>query len=257
MPRSKAKKPVDIYALFRFLNKHANIEELDELARILKCPVRKRKTRAAFAKEVAKKLFKSYQTPAGYALRNPTLDHMCNRVAKKLKLHDLQGEAWQRLHSLCVNIFEKLFASMAPEEKEQLMRDMWAQLSDDDRQQLKKEFNVADVAAFVHTSELMFAHIAGVYLARETALYAAAAILRISLGTELTLAAGTILTRTATVFLGPVGWALIAVSINDFMGTNFKRIVPALLTLNIINMRVHGNQSKEFFQFLTDMQAQA
>jgi uncharacterized protein YaaW (UPF0174 family) len=89
---------------------------------------------------------------------------------------------------------------------------------------------------------------------RETALYAAAAVLRISLSAELTLAAGTILTRTATVFLGPVGWALIAVSINDLMGTNFKRLVPAMLTVNIINMRVHGNQGKEFFRFLTDMQ---
>jgi len=250
-----SQKKVDIYALYRFLNKHALIEELDELARILKCPARKRKTKAAYAKEVTKKLFKSYQTPAGYALRNPSMDQMCDRIAKKLKLHDLQGEAWQRLHSLCINIFEKLFSSMTPEEKEKLMQDMWVQLSDEDKQQLKKEFNVADVAAFIHTSELMFAHIAGVYLARETALYAAAAIVRISLGAELTLAAGTILTRTATVFLGPLGWALIAVSINDLMGTNFKRIVPALLTVNIINMRVHGNQGKAFFRFLTDMSA--
>lgn len=250
-----SKKKIDIYALYRFLNKHALIEELDELARILKCPANKRKTKADFAKVIAKKLFKSYQTPAGYALRNPTIDQMCDRIAKKLKLHDLQGEAWQRLHSLCINIFEKLFKSMTPEEKEKLMQEMWDQLSDEDKQQLKEEFNVADVAAFIHTSELMFTHIAGVYLARETALYAAAAVLRISLGAELTLAAGTLLTRTATVFLGPVGWALVAVSINDLMGTNFKRIVPALLTVNIINMRVHSNQGKEFFRFLTDMQA--
>ncbi len=250
MTVTMSKKKIDIYALYRFLNKHALIEELDELARILKCPANKRETKADFAKAIAKKLFKSYQTPAGYVLRNPTMDQMCDRIAKKLKLHDLQGEAWQRLHSLCINIFEKLFKSMAPEEKEKLMQEIWAQLSDEDKQQLKKEFNVADVAAFIHTSELMFAHIAGVYLARETALYAAAAVLRISLGAELTLAAGTLLTRTATVFLGPVGWALVAVSINDLMGTNFKRIVPALLTVNIINMRVHNKRNEEFLEFL-------
>jgi uncharacterized protein YaaW (UPF0174 family) len=254
MTVTMAQKNIDIYTLFRFLNKHALIEELDELARILKCPTNKRKKKTEFAKVITKKLFKCYQTPAGYVLRNPTIDQMCDRIAKKLKLHDLQGDAWQRLHSLCINIFEKLFKSMTPEEKEKLMQEMWAQLSDEDKQQLKDEFNIADVSAFIHTSELMFAHIAGVYLARETALYAAAAVLRISLSVELTLAAGTILTRTATVFLGPVGWALIAVSINDLMGTNFKRLVPAMLTVNIINMRVHGNQGKEFFRFLTDMQ---
>ena len=244
-------KKIDIYALFRFLDKHALIEELDELASILKCPTNKRETKTEFAKVIAKKLFKCYQTPAGYVLRNPTIDQMCDRIAKKLKLNDLQGHAWQRLHSLCINIFEKLFKSMTPEEKEKLMQEMWAQLSDEDKQQLKNEFNIADVYAFIHSSELMIAHIGGVYLARETALYAAAAILRISLGTELVLAAGTLLTRTATVFLGPVGWALIIVSINDLMGTNFKRLVPALLTVNIINMRVHDKQGKVFFGFLT------
>lgn len=250
MTITMTKKKIDIYALFRFLNKHALIEELDELAMILKCPTNKRKTKDDFAKVIAKKLFKSYQTPAGYVLRNPTIDQMCDRIAKKLKLRDLQGEAWQRLHSLCINIFEKLFKAMAPEEKEKLMQEMWAQLSDEDKQQLKNEFNVADVYAFIHSSELMIAHVGGVYLARETALYAAAAVLRISLGTELTLAAGTLLTRTATVFLGPVGWALVAVSINDLMGTNFKRIVPALLTVNIINMRVHNKRNEEFLEFL-------
>ena len=250
MTVTMTKKKIDIYALFRFLNKHALIEELDELAKILKCPTNKRETKTEFAKVIAKKIFKCYQTPAGYVLRNPTIDQMCDRIAKKLKLRDLQGQAWQRLHSLCINIFEKLFKSMAPEEKEKLMQEMWAQLSDEDKQQLKDEFNIADVAAFFHSSELMIAHVGGIYLARETALYAAAAVLRMSLGTELALAAGTILTRTATVFLGPVGWALVAVSINDLMGTNFKRLIPALLTVNVINMRVHNKRNDEFFEFL-------
>ena len=252
MNKTLSDNAVDFHKLNRFLKKHARVKELNELAKILKHPARGTEQKETFAQTIVKRLYKCYQTPAGYALKKkPTIDQMCDRIAKKLKLRELQGDGWQKLHSLCINIFEKLFKSMTPEEKEKLMQEMWAQLSDEDKQQLKNEFNIADVYAFIHSSELMIAHIGGVYLARETALYAAAAILRISLGTELALAAGTLLTRTATVFLGPVGWALIVVSINDLMGTNFKKLVPALLTVNIINMRVHDKQGKEFFGFLT------
>jgi len=242
MDKTLYKNSIDIYELNRFLKKHASVEELNELAGILKYPENKRKGKESFAQEIVKKLYKCYQTPAGYVLRTPTIDQMCDRVAKKLKLRKLQGDGWQKLHSLSTNIFEKLFKSMTKEEKEKLLKEMWAQLSDEDKEQLKKEFNIADVSAFVHSGELMVSHVAGVYLARETALYAAAAVLRLSIGAEITLAASKILTRAATVFLGPAGWALMAVSVNDLMGTNFKKIVPALLTINIINIRVHNKQ---------------
>ncbi|MFH1504973.1 MAG: hypothetical protein ABIH08_06285 [Candidatus Omnitrophota bacterium] len=242
---------IDITALLVFLENHADEKELDELGRILKC------TRCAgpktYAQDITKKLYKTYQTPAGYLIKKPTLDEMCNKIAKKMKLRQLQGVGWQRLHSLCLNIFENIFKAMTPEDKEKFLREMWAHLSADDKEKLKKNFNITNIASFIHSSEMLVAHVVGVYLARETALYAAAAVLRLSLGAELTLAASTVLTRTATVFLGPIGWALVAVSINDLMGTDYKRIVPALLTINIINMRVHTAKGKEFLQFLNEM----
>jgi len=233
-----------------FLKRHARGDELNELARILKCREQGERTKAAFSQDLVKKLYKRYQTPAGYVLKTPTVDQMCDRVAKKLKFRKLEGRGWRKLHNLCVCMFERLFESMTEEEKEKLLREMWAQLSPEDKKQLKRDFDIANVASLIHSSELMVAHVAGVYLARETALYAAAAVVRLSLGAEFALAARTVLTRTATVFLGPVGWALIAVSVNDLVGTNFKRVVPALLAINTITARVHETWGAEFLELL-------
>jgi len=250
MDKTLSKNSIGLHELNEFLKEHASVEELNDIARILNYSKNRRKWKEALVQEIVKRLYKCYQTPAGYVLRTPTIDQMCDRIAKKLKLRKLQGDGWQKLHSLCINIFEKIFKSMTKEEKEKLLKEMWEKLGTEDKKQLKKEFDIADISAFIHGSELMVSHVVGVYLARETALFAAAAVLRLSLGVALT--ASTVLTRTANVFLGPLGWALVAVSVNDLMGTNFKRIVPALLTINIVNMRVHDNQGKEFFEFLTE-----
>jgi len=250
MKKKLSKNAVNMHELNEFLKEHASAEELNDLARILNYSKNRRKWKEALVQEIVKRLYKCYQTPAGYRLKHPTVDQMCDRIAKKLKLRELQGDGWQKLHSLSVNVFEKIFKSMTEEEKEKLLNEMWEKLGTEDKTQLKKEFNIADVSAFIHGSELMVVHVVGVYLARETALFAAAAVLRLSLGVALT--ASTVLTRTANVFLGPLGWALVAVSVNDLMGTNYKKIVPALLTINVINMRVHDRQGKEFFEFLTE-----
>jgi len=252
MKQKLSKNAVDMHELNEFLKEHASVEELNDLARILNYSKNRRKWKEAFVQEIVRRLYKYYQTPAGYALRKkPAIDQMCDRIAKKLKLRKLQGDGWQKLHSLSVNIFEKIFKLMSDEEKEKLLKEMWEKLGTEDKKRLKKEFDIADVSAFIHGSELMVVHVVGVYLARETALFAAVAVLRLSLGVALT--ASTVLTRTANVFLGPLGWALVAVSVNDLMGTNFKRIVPALLTINIVNMRVHNKKGKEFFGYLTEM----
>ena len=242
------KEPVDNFQLFMLLKNNAQREELKAIGKILKC--REFKKNDVYAREIVDKLYKSYQTPVGYLVKKPTIDKMCDRIAKKLKLRKLEGIGWEKLHSLSVNIFEKIFASMTKEEKDKLLKELWSKLTPEDKKQLKKEFNVANMASFMHDSEMMVAHIVGIHLAREMALYTAATIVRVGLGAELTLAASTILTRTATVFLGPAGWALIFVSINDLLGTDFKRVVPALLTINIINLRVHETQGMDFLKYL-------
>ena len=94
---------------------------------------------------------------------------------------------------------------------------------------------------------MMIAHVLGVYLAKETALYAAGAVVRILLSTELALVASRLLTRSVTLFIGPLGWALAGMSVNDLMGTNFKRVVPALLTINFISMRIHETDVEHLF----------
>ena len=224
--------------LHHFLATKARVTELGELAKILKCPASK--DRQSLAKTVVVKLYQSYQTPIGYIVKQPTLDAMCDRIAKKLKLAKLEGAGWCKLRNLSISVFEKILKSMSKEEKKKLLTRMWNSLDGKERKKIKDEFHVADVNSFVHSSEMLVAHVVGVHLARETAIYTAAAIVRIYVGTELALAASTVLTRTATVFLGPVGWALLAVSVNDLMGTNYKKVVPTLLTINIISMRVHN-----------------
>ncbi len=237
-----SKKAIDMRALQGFLTRHALGKELDELAKILQCPKVEHKEK--FVRKIVEKLYKHYHTPVGYRIKKATVDKMCDRVAKKLKLQPLEGDGWKKLHSLSVNIFEKLLASMSKEEKQKLFDEMWAKMTPEEKEKMKQEFNMTDVSALMETSTHLVAHVIGIELARETALFAAAAIIRINLGTELALAASTVLTRTATVFLGPIGWALLAFSINDFMGTNFKRVVPALLTINVVNARVHTKQNK-------------
>jgi uncharacterized protein YaaW (UPF0174 family) len=239
---------VDLNILTTFLKKHALIKELDEIAKIIK--VQKIKPKDKYVTQIATKFYKYYHTPAGYRLKKATLDKMCARITKKMKLKPLEGSGWQQLHSLSVNVFEKLLETMKPEEKQKLLDELWKKMSPEDKKKLKEEFNMANISALMESSGHLVAHIIGIQLARETALFAAAAIIRVNLGAELTVAASTVLTRTATVFLGPIGWALIVFSFNDMMGTNYKRVVPALLLINIINVRVHTKKDGAFLDFL-------
>lgn len=238
----KNNNSIDIKLLYEFLLKNALDEELVELAKILKC--HRFKKRDVFVWYIVKRLYSCYQTPLGYRLKNPTLDDMEDKIVKKLKLRKLQGEGWQKLYILSVNIFENILKSMPKDEKEKLLKEMWGKMTPEDKDQMYEKFQLADYTTFIHTNEMLVAHVVGIHLANEMAIYTANTIIRINFGTELTLIASRILTRSASALLGPVGWALIAVSINDLMGTNFKRVVPALLIINIINMRVNNEISK-------------
>ncbi len=237
------KKVVTRHELEQFLGDKALVRELKEIAKILKC--QKLPNKKTFASLLTKKLYKYYQTPVGNKLRNPTLDSICDKAAKKLKLRPLEGSGWVKLHSLSVNIFEKILNSMTKKEKKKLFKELLEKISEKERKRLHKEFKAADLEYLMEHSELFAAHIIGIHLARELALYTAAAVLKVNLTAEVALAASKVLTRTATVFLGPVGWGLALVSVNDLMGTNFKVVIPALMTINTANIRVHRGISKQ------------
>ena len=237
--------PIDIDLLHQFLTANAVDEELEKLADILKC--RRDNRREVFVRNIVSKLYSRFQTPLGNKLRKPTLDVMCDKIAKKLKLKKLEGEGWKKLHYLSINIFEKLLKLMPEDKKKKLLKVMWDKLNKKDREKLNKEFKIADLTAFVHSSEMMIAHVLGVYLAKETALYAAGTVVRILLSAELALVASKVLTRSVTLFIGPLGWVLVGMSVNDLMGTNFKRVVPALLTINFISMRIHETDVEQLF----------
>jgi len=227
---------VDIMGVYNLLRENALDEELAELGKILKCETNHLRDTSAW--NVARGLYTQYQTPLGFMVRSPTLDNICDKVAKKLKLRKLEGQGWERLHSLAVNAFEKLLQNMPEDEKEELLRKMWDSLSPEKKEQLNKEFNVANFNEFLHSSEFLVAHTLGIHMAREMALVTANTIARVYLGSELALTASKVLSRGAVIILGPMSLVLLALSINDLMGTNFKRIVPALMVLNIVNIRV-------------------
>ncbi|MBF0105684.1 MAG: hypothetical protein HQM16_10200 [Deltaproteobacteria bacterium] len=237
MKKNKSQNAVDIQSLRNFLYSNAERGELVELTQILKCRVEDDKKLLVW--NVVQALYARFQTPLGYITRDPTLDQMCDKAAKRLKTGKLEGEGWKKLHHFSVKVFEKILKSMPQEEKEKLLTEMWNKLDDEQKKEMKDKFNVANMNSFIHSSEVMVAHTLGLHLAREVAIYTAATIIRLNLGVGITLAASTALSRGIAVFLGPVGWALLALSVNDFMGANYKRVIPALLTMNIINMRAH------------------
>ncbi len=234
--------PVDINGLYYLLFHYANDEELIELAKTLKCKESSpngetrpgEEPREDYVWRIVKALYARYQTPLGYIFKNPTLDQMCDKIAKKMKLRDLQGAGWQKLHCLVTTIFEKILQAMPREEREQLLTKLWNSMSTSTKDKLNRELKIADLSAFIHSNEILIAHTVGLHMAREMAIFTASALLRVSLGTGLALTASTILSRGATLVLGPVGWALMAVSVNDLLSTNFKRLVPALLIVHIV-----------------------
>ena len=91
-------------------------------------------------------------------------------------LFGCSGKAYEVVEETFEDGTPKTVKYYKDETKEKLLKEMWEKLDTEDKKQLKKEFDIDDVSAFIHGSELMVVHVVGVYLARETALFAAAAV---------------------------------------------------------------------------------
>ena len=219
-------------------------EEVRELGVILKC--RQDVQGEDMRDEIVMQLYRRYQTPAGYMTRNPSLEQMCDKIAKLLKLRKLDGEGWCTLCSLSIGIFEKILTSLPEDEKRELLEQLWGSLEEEQKKQLAAEFNVGDFSALCHASEFMVAHMLGVHMARELSLIAAASLARTLAASEAALLASRVLSRGVAVALGPIGWGLLALSVNDFMGANLKKVVPALMILNVARLRAYPQEAEGY-----------
>jgi len=83
-------------------------------------------------------------------------------------------------------------------------------------------------------------------MAREMTLFAAASLLTAFASSQAALVTSRILSRGVAVALGPIGWGLLALSVNDFMGANLKTIVPAMLILNAARLRAYPADLAQF-----------
>ncbi|MFC1734943.1 hypothetical protein ACFL1X_02430 [Candidatus Hydrogenedentota bacterium] len=230
--------------LTSFVGNELTSEELGDLAGILKC--RKESGDPGLPKEIVKQLYWQYQTPLGFAARTPTLDTMCDKIAKRLKLRKLAGAGWSRLYSLSICVFEKVLKSLPEEEKRGLLKELWNRLDDDQHKQLMNQFHIGDFNALFHASEITAAHVFGVFLARQMTLYTAASLLAAFASSQAALVTSRILSRGVAVALGPIGWGLLGLSANDFMGTRLKTVVPALLILNAARLRTYPPEQMSF-----------
>ena len=187
------------------------------------------------------KLFWKYQTPLGYFFREPTFDEICVGVAKRLKLKGLvrkQISCWELLERIIRNMWEDMINNMSEEERKTLAESIF---EDEEFKEAAKKANYDWTKVGAGAALLAIKKFGG-FATYKMAVIIANQAARALLGRGLTLAANAALTRTISIVLGPVGWLLLAWGINDLLGTNYKRIIPAVLYLYCIYERLDNQK---------------
>jgi len=189
------------------------------------------------AQELTKQLCWKYQTPVGYLTRWPTFDEICVDVAKRLNLKGLVKQnitCWQLLERVVRNMLETMLDGLTDEQKEKLEQ---AILQDE---QLRGEIQRkgGDWSKVGAGSALLAIQQLGGFATYKIAVIVANQMARILLGRGLTLAANAALTRMVSIALGPVGWLLLLWGLNDLLGTNYKRVIPATFYVFCIYARL-------------------
>lgn len=187
------------------------------------------------------KLFWKYQTPLGYFFREPTFDEICVDVAKRLKLKGLvrkQISCWELLERIIRNMWEDMINNMSEEERKTLAESIF---EDEEFKEAAKKANYDWTKVGAGAALLAIKKFGG-FATYKMAVIIANQAARALLGRGLTLAANAALTRTISIVLGPVGWLLLAWGINDLLGTNYKRIIPAVLYLYCIYERLDNQK---------------
>jgi uncharacterized protein YaaW (UPF0174 family) len=186
---------------------------------------------------LVRQLYWKYQTPLGYFTRDPFFDEVAVDVAKRLKMEGLtkqETSSWDMLSRLIRNLMEELLKEMTPEQRGELASRV---LTAD---QIKEFYGngTLDWGKVGAGSILLAIKQFGGFATYKVALIVANQAARALIGRGLSLAANAALVRGLSIFLGPVGWILLAWGINDSLGTNYKRVIPGVLYIYCIYERL-------------------
>jgi uncharacterized protein YaaW (UPF0174 family) len=186
---------------------------------------------------LVRQLYWKYQTPVGYLTRDPFFDEVAVDVAKKLKMEGLtqqETSSWDMLSRLIRNLMEELLKEMTPEQRREFLSQV---LGADEVKKLYGD-GAVDWGKVGAASILLAIKQFGGFATYKVALIVANQAARALIGRGLTLATNAALVRGISIFLGPVGWILLAWGINDLLGTNYKRVIPGVLYIYCIYERL-------------------
>jgi uncharacterized protein YaaW (UPF0174 family) len=186
-----------------------------------------------------------YQTPFGYVTRRPTFDEMVVDVAKALKLKGLtekECSCWDVLSELVRHLMKQILEKMTPEERKSFAEQV---LTDEQFRDLCNNGNI-DWGKLSAATLMIAIREFGGFATYRIALIVANQAARLLLGRGLTLAANAALVRVISIFLGPIGWILLAWGINDLFGTSYKRLIPGVLFIYCIYARVKEDGQSPF-----------
>ena len=223
----------------------ASADERTQLAEILDTDIKEIPGPRKRAEALVRQLCWKYQTPLGYLTRDPFFDEVAIDVAKKLKMEGLTQQetpCWDMLSRLMRHLMEELLKEMTPEQQGELISQV---LTAD---QIKEFYGngTIDWAKVGAGSVLLAIKQFGGFTTYKVALIVANQAARALIGSGLTLAANAALVRGISIFLGPVGWVLLAWGINDLLGTSYKRVIPGVLYIYCIYERLKAEGQLPF-----------
>lgn len=224
----------------------ASAEERHALAEVLDMSLDKAVPGARKnAESLVRQLWWKYQTPLGYLTRDPSFDEICVDVAKKLKLGGLakeEGSCWTLLANIASTLLEQLLDKMEPEAREKLAREILTP-------EQFRQFGVGgrvDWGKVTGGAVLLAVKQFGGFATYKVAVIVANQVSRALLRHGLSLAANAAIARGISLVLGPVGWILLVWSLNDLFGTNYKRVIPAVLFISSIYERLKAQDQLPF-----------
>lgn len=201
-------------------------------------------------KTLATEIWWKYQTPIGFMLIDPSFEDICKNIAKKMKLDGLIREhdsCWYMLQKIIGNLIDRMLEDLPEGKREEALKEL---LDEKGIQELMTKKNYgADIAKLLSGGAASWMGTLSYPALRNLLLRVIHGTARAILGRGLSYAAaqkvlGVVAKRAPVlgILAGPVGWILTIWGINDLMGTNYKRLIPAVLFTYLIyvNLKAEG-----------------
>ncbi len=175
---------------------------------------------------VVEELYQAYQTPAGYVVRNPDFDELCDAVVEKLvKVGNRKfANCWEKLQYVAEFVFKVRVGEMTDKEREVFIEE----LEKTPMAEKRKKGSAATGAGFGLLA-------ADAVLKRSSPyIVSAVAARQLTAG----LIGKTVIMGPPIVLglplLGPAGWVLTMLGLNSVLGTNWGKVIPALLWITTL-----------------------